>query len=99
MIEAVETEIPQARRDEIHLWMNRAEAIAFENAIKAEIATLTADSCRIGLKDPYRMINSPQSLPVEMERKMRAAARLQIALDVFREKKDGKFVSVNLKLI
>ena len=101
MIEAIETNLPEARQVDIAQWMARGEADEFLGSLKAEIASLIARATRMALDAPHRVIATPQMIGAASEELLREAARLQICIDVFEEKRTGddKLISVTLKTV
>jgi len=101
MIEAVETNLPEARQIDIVQWLARVEADEFLGSMKAEVAALIAKATSNALDRPHLVISTPQIIGPLAEELLRKAARLQICIDVFEQKRNGedKMISVTLKTV
>src|SRR5262252_6224701 len=100
MIEAVQTEIPEAKANAIAQWLNRGEANDFVSALKMEMAALVSKATNAALERPNLLIATPQNMPPPSWEMLRDAARLQVCLEVLEEKKSGQspLVAVQLKV-
>lgn len=100
MIEVIEQSMPQAKVDDILLWMNRVEADEFIASLKAEIAKLVATATNVALDRPHYLISNPQIIDHDVEGMLRAAARLQMCVDVFEDKRSGgqTLISATIKV-
>lgn len=101
MIEAVETSLPESKQVDIIQWLSRVEADEFLGSMKAEVAVLIAKASSHALDRPHLVLATPQSLGPNAEELLRKAARIQICIDVFEEKRHGedKMITVTLKTI
>lgn len=99
MIEVIEQQVPESKLDDILQWMGRVEADQFIGSLNDEIAKLVAQAANAALERPHYLLSNPQVINQQSEELLREAARLQMCVDVFQEKRIGKknLISVTLK--